>query len=233
MKNITPDQDVLGIPLTFDFSGDKLKGIRSLTLAGELNHIEPATPKETVRLRVSGYQLHDLALSENEALPMVLNDGLADLKLDATLQGEKIQTNIIAGFQSLKMSTASNKRGGFLAGAVQSALSDINTLNLNADVAGTLENYDIALSSDLDRVLKNALEKQVRARAAQLEKDLRAAVAARVNGPLADLKKDLGGFESIGGDLSGRLSLGSSLLKDTTGTTSPKKKIPGNLKLPF
>ncbi|MBI3603051.1 MAG: TIGR03545 family protein [Nitrospirae bacterium] len=41
IENITPDQDILGLPLTFSFAGEKLKGVQSLHFAGTLNHVLP------------------------------------------------------------------------------------------------------------------------------------------------------------------------------------------------
>lgn len=233
VENITPDQDILGIPLTFNFSAEGLKDTKSLGLQGVLNHIDPIRPSDTLNLVVAGYQFKDLALFESDVLRMVLKEGLANLKLDATLIGSKIRVELVAGFQSVKISTALKEDAGPLVDAIVSSLSDIKALNFKADVSGTFEDYDIQLSSDLDTVLKHAVGSLIKEKAALLEGDLRSAIAEKVKSPLGDLKKDLGGFDAIGGGLTDRLNLGDKLLKDTIGTKTPVESIRNRLKLPF
>ena len=213
IKHITPDQDVLGIPLMFAFSGDNLKGLESVKLEGELNHIDPSKSKDTANLRVRGYQVEDFILSESEELPVVLKKALADLKLSTKLSGNTIDANMSTRIHSARISTQPKKEAGSLAKAVSSTLSGIKKLNIKADISGTLDDYHIRLSSDLDRVLKNAIGNQIKEQGKHLDKELNKAISKKMKGPLDDIKKSLGDFDGIGGELSSRLREGNGLLK--------------------
>ena len=226
IRNITPDQDVLGVPLTYNFSGENLKGLRSAELDGQLNHIDPSSPKDTAHLKIRGYRVADLSLSDSPELPMVLKKARADFRVHAVLAGQALKANLLAGLQSVQISTGMKKEAGPLAKAVASSLSDVKKFSVKADISGTLKDYDIQLSSDLDRVLKDAVGKQVEAQAARLEKDLRALISEKVSGPMDDLKAGLGGLDAIGSEFAARLDLGGDLLKGT------EKKGPAGLKLP-
>ncbi len=227
VKNITPDQPILGVPLTFEFAGDKLKGLQSVKLDGTLSRVDPARPSDRANLRMRGYRVEDLSLSKSEQWALALKQALADMDLQATLGGEALNAKLAATLQSVQIASGVKASAGVLANAVASALSDVKGFTLKAEVSGTVEQYDVKVASDLDRVLKDVVGKQVQAQIARLETELHSAISEKVAGPLNELKASLGGLDNIGTELASRLNLGTDLLK------SGKSSAPGGLKLPF
>jgi predicted RecB family endonuclease len=155
-----------------------------------------------------------------------LKKASADFKADTVLSGQAIKADLLAGLKSVQISTGVKKDANTLAKALASSLSDVKRFNIRVDISGTLKDYNMQLSSDLDRVLKDAVGKQVKAQAARLEEELKARISEKVNGPLGDLKADLGGLDAMGSELTSRLNLGHDLLKRT------EQQGPGGLKLP-
>ena len=227
IRNITPDQDVLGVPLTYDFSGEDLTRLRSVKLDGALNHIDPSSPKDTANFKIGGYQVKDMSLSDSTEFPMVLKKATADLKLQASLSGETLKANLLAGLQSVEIATGSQDEAGGLVKAIASAVSDIKAFGVEANISGTLKAYDLQLSSDLDRVLKEAVRKQVEAQVTRLEKELQSAISEKLSEPMADIKASLGGLSAMSSELTARLDLGNELLKGA------KQSSRSGLKLPF
>lgn len=82
IKGITKRQDVLGMPLTFTFSGENMKEIRFLTLNGSLDHIIPSRSTDTVNARVQGPAVPKMSLSDETVLPVALNNTDAQGTLD-------------------------------------------------------------------------------------------------------------------------------------------------------
>ena len=212
IENITPDQDILGIPLTFRFSGENMKRLDAITIDGSLDHIIPSRSKDKVNFNVKGYEVRDLTLSDKAEWPVTLKTAVADLDIRALLRGEDISANLIAGLKSVQLSAGLQEGVSPVARAIGSALSEISKFTVNADVAGTLEAYDIRLTSDLDRVLKTAAGKTVRKQADQLERQLKDAIFTKVGGPLKQTKGSLSTLDTIGNELSNRLNLGNGLL---------------------
>ena len=227
LRQITPDQDILGVPLTFGFAGEKLKGLRSVKLDGELNHVDRSKPRDVAHLSTSGYRIKDLSLSENEDWPLALKEALGDLELRTELRGEALDATLTAALQSVQMTTGVKGDAGPVAKALAAALPSVRGLHLEARVAGTLKEYDVHLSTDLDRVLKDAVGKQLQEQMARVEGELKAAIAEQVAKPLADLRASLGGLDGIGAELAARLNQASGLTKETKGGGL------GGLKLPF
>lgn len=227
VQNITPDQDVLGVPLTYEFSGGNLTGLASLKIDGSLNHVDPSSAKDTVNVLIRGYDVSDMDLSSGAELPMVLKKATADLKVQAIIAGETLKATSLASLQSVNMGTPDEKETSSLMKALILAISDMNAFELKAEIAGTIQDYDVKLSSDLDNVLKDAVKKQVKVQAAQFEKRLKLVIQEKVGGSMADLDTDLSGFGSIGSELTARSHFGDELFKRS------HKSGPGGIKLPF
>jgi hypothetical protein len=56
--------------------------------------------------------------------------------------------------------------------ALNSAISDMKAFDLKAEISGTIQDYDLKLSSDLDNVLRDVVKNQVKAQVVQFEKRL-------------------------------------------------------------
>lgn len=225
IRNLTPDQPVLGAPLTFDFSGERLQGVQALALKGEVNRVDPARPRDAATLKIRSYRLADLALSGDDNLPVSVKEALVDADLKASLRGAALEADLVATLHSVRIATGAKPEAGAVAQVVASALSDIKSLRVKAEITGTVTQYDIRLSSDLDQVLKQALGRQMQAQLGKFESQLRAAIAEKVNKPLGELKSGLGGLTGIGDELAARLNQATGLTK--TGGA------PAGLKLPF
>lgn len=210
--NITPDQDVLGIPLTFEFSGDKMERLHFVKIEGALDHIAPSHSKDTINVHIKGYEAHNVALSDKPKWPLTLKNAFADLKLSAILKGDRIKADLDAGLRSASFSAGSQEKDNLLAKAIVSALSNVSEFTAKAVLTGTLDEYDIELTSDLDRVLKDAAGEILKEQTLTFEKELKEAVLAKTEGPMVKAKGGLSGFDDIGGELESRLKLGSSLL---------------------
>ncbi len=198
IRNITPDQNILGIPLTFALSGEKLKAAKSISITGSLNHVVPVSPKDIARLSISGFRVNDLVLSKNKDLPIAMKEGLVDFNIDGSFT-QALKANITANVSSAVMNIGGDGSDNPFVTAVKSALSKVSKFSLSADIAGSLENYTMNVSSDLDRVLKNAVGSVVQEQGARLEQQLKSAIQDRTGTQLKDLRESFGGLNEQGG----------------------------------
>ena len=228
IKNITTGQDILGIPLTFIFSGDNLKGVQSAEIKGTIDHIVPTKSKDTLNMRIKGYQLQDMNLSDQQEMPLTLKEGLMNLTLNSQLKGEAVKIKTVANFESVKFTIRGKKADSLFAQTISSTLSGITRFSLMVDITGTIDNYETDISSDIDQIMKKAVGNLVKKESASLERKLRSAVYAKVNGPSDDLKLNFSRLVSINNELISRLDLGKDAL-DSFGVKSNSRI----LKLPF
>jgi uncharacterized protein (TIGR03545 family) len=205
IENLTSEQDVLGQPLKFAFSGENLKGLRSAALEGMFDRVDPAARKDVVSLRLRGYEARDLKLVDSASLPVSLKEGLADLDVSATLEKGGLTARITAGLRSARLAVGKGEERTGLAGrvdaAIRNALTGVTSLSLTAEISGTPENFDIRIRSDIDDVLKSAVGALVRDQMAGFEEDLRKAIGGEAAGPLEKLNLGLKGLDAVGLEL--------------------------------
>ncbi len=230
ITDLTNAQDVLGRPTRFAFSGARLKGLSSLSLNGEINRVSPRAPLDHAEFRMKGYKLSSVPLVKRADFPVTLKDALAAVDVDTRITGQALKANVAAGFSSVEMAAGGAQPQGVVERAVASALSGVKDFSLKADVAGTLDDYSITISSDLDRALKGAVGRVAEEQAARFEKELRDGVMAKAAAPLEDLKGSMDGIRSIDGDLNRREGLANGLLEQIGAAAMGGVKLP---KLPF
>jgi uncharacterized protein (TIGR03545 family) len=214
IENITPDQDILGKPLTFLFSGAKLGLLQSLRLDGTLDHVSRLTTSDRVHLKVRGYQVEQLTLTETDDFSVNLAKGLADLDLSSIVSNGAIATDFAAAVKSAKLEVDIPAESGPVARAISSTLRGVSSFSLDAKVSGNLDDYTMKLSSDLDRIVKDRVSAELKDQVAKLEKDLRAEISARASGPIQQAKSSLGDFAPLGDELEKRIQDFISLQKE-------------------
>jgi len=235
VHNLTNDQPRLGHPTTFTFSGEQLKDVQAVSLEGTLNHVAPAQAHDQLMAKAKGYELSNLTLSKHDKWPVALTSGVGDVTIQAELQGTALAATGEANLRQLQLSAGKEGDANPLTTALSSAVRDISQFSLQAKAQGTLDQYNVKISSDLDRILQHAAGKMVNEVAAKFEAKLQSAISARIAEPMQELKKNLSGFESIAEDLTERVTQHNEVLKSLLEKTLPTKdlKLPGGLKLPF
>jgi uncharacterized protein (TIGR03545 family) len=226
IRNITTDQDFLGAPLTFQFDGSGMKDLHAITLSGALDHIQPARFHDTISVQANGYRADGMVLSSSKELPISLQDGLLDIDVKGLRGPEGLRATLATKFRSVHIIAGKQEGGGMILISLRSALSRVSDFSLFADVTGEPGNYDVKVSSDLDRVFKDAVGRIVQEQSSQLEKELKTAVQAKTDAKLKDLKAGLGGLNSLGGSIDGVQNQLNSLLKEVTQSGGGKIKLP-------
>ena len=214
IENITPDQDILGKPLTFLFSGAKLSLLQSFRVDGTLDHVSRLTASDRINLKLRGYQAQQLTLTDSDAFSVKLAKGLADLDLSSIVSNGAIDTEFAAVLKSAKLEVNTSVESGPVVKAISSTLTGVSSFSLVAKVSGNLDDYTMKLSSDLDRVLKDSVSAQLKSQIAKLEQELRADISERVSGPIQQAKSSLGDFAPLGDELEKRIQDFISLQKE-------------------
>ncbi|MCA9471516.1 MAG: TIGR03545 family protein [Nitrospirales bacterium] len=238
VHNITPNQAVFGQPLTFTFQGEALKGIESLRLDGRLDHRQPNQSSDQFEFQTKGFKLHNMALSEHDSWPVSLVSGMADVNVNVQLQGHALTAKGSGNLSQLDFSAGSQGDSNPLTTSMSQAVSAITHLKMNAEVTGTVDDYDIELHSDVDGILRDAAGKMINNVTREFSQKLQSAITEQTAKPIENLKKTLGGFGEIGGELTDRLAQNDALLKDLLSQgvgkkILPKKLLPDGLNLPF
>jgi uncharacterized protein (TIGR03545 family) len=214
LRQVTTDQAILGIPLEFNFSGVKLQGVQSIIIKGSLDHIDPNKTIDQMSMAIQQYRVNDLKLSAADNLALTLKNGLANLNLSASLSEDMLDAHIQVTMDAAELEAGNKTSGNPLQQALHAALADVSTFSVNARVTGPLDNYKIKITSDLDKVLKNAVGRQMNTLTNEFQDKLRAGILDKVRGAMADTSGSMSGLDSITQEISSRLDLGNDVLKN-------------------
>jgi uncharacterized protein (TIGR03545 family) len=211
--DITPDQQLLGRPTTFAFSGKKMKRLDALQLTGIANHVNPQAPKNSARMTIDGLKLENLALVQETSFPLSLQKALGNLHLNLQTAGDHLNGTLKANFTDARFLPGAGGPQTALASAIAAAIDHIRRFSLAADISGTWEDYSLNITSDLDKTLKSAAGGLVRQESAKLQSALKAQIDAKLQAPLKKVQGNLQGMNGIEKELTQRLNLGNDLMK--------------------
>lgn len=226
IRNITTDQDILGAPLTFKFEGSGMRDLRAIDISGSLDHIDPSAIKDAFAIKAGGYRAGNMVLSSNKDLPFSVQDGLLDIEIAGRRTATGLTARLVATFRSLRLDAGKQESVAGILPSLRSALARVSAFTIFADISGEPGSYDIKLTSDLDRVFKDAVGRIVQEQSAKLEKELRASILARTEGKLKDLKASLGGLNAAGADIDGIESRLNALSQEAVKSAGGKARLP-------
>lgn len=226
VTNITGDQDILGSPMKIRLSGEKLKGLSSALLEGEINRVVPDDPKDIINFALKGYRLHDFRLTDNEYMRVAIKEALADLEIKARTKGGSIEANIGSAVRSALMDAAVKAEKNPVFDTMAAALSNVKAFNIDAGVTGKLDEYKLRVASDLDRVLSNAAGGILRDKMLAFDRGIKAGVFEKTEKPLKELNGSFGGLLDINGAAGERLKKFNELLAKATRGAIPVPKLP-------
>ncbi|HEY4706654.1 MAG TPA: TIGR03545 family protein [Thermodesulfobacteriota bacterium] len=222
VTNITGDQDILGSPMRIRISGERLRGLSSALLEGEINRVAPGSPRDLVNFAVRQYRLHDFTLSENKYVPILIGEALADFNVTAELKGSALRADIGSSIKSAAIDAVSKEQTNEILSTIAAALSNVKAFSFNASAAGTIDHFRINVSSDLDRVLNAAAGGVLRERMLAFESALSAEVYRKTEGPLKELNRDFEGLMDVNAAVKERFDGLNMVLAEAARGALPK-----------
>jgi len=227
IRDISDNQVLTGRPITYDFSGEKLKGIQSFSLKGEVNALDKSGTVNRAKLNIRGYELDKITLSKGGDFPISIARAVAGFDVDAVIKGGSLDASFKGNFNSVEIESGRNGKMKSMERSFSQALSEVKEFSMKGKVSGTIDDPKVRLSSDLDSIIKRAVGKTVENERKRLERELKAAVEEKVKKPIEDIKREIGKFQNFDKELASNENKLDRLLKDAV------KKPSKGIKLPF
>ncbi len=199
IRNITNDQVTLGHPLTFNFFAENMPGLQDLELEGVFNHVVPGAAVDSARFKAHGVVVQRFDVLHQPSFPVVLSEAAVDLDAAVKLQDGELKGDMSANFKTVKLGAEFAGSAGELQKILAAALVDVRHFMLKAQLQGSLQAYDVELRSDLDELLRDALNRQFRARVDKFVADAKLQLDTKVQATRRELEAKLGDLKGIGG----------------------------------
>ena len=216
VSNITGDQHILGSPMSFEFSGERLKGLDSMSLAGEINRVVPGQPSDYARFDVRGYRIKDIDISKGSSMPLALRSGRADLSVTAEIKGDGLDAGFKAGLSKLDLTAGrADEKNPFLKAGAE-AIEGVKGFGLKAVAKGTVDDYSLSVTSDLDNVLMASAGKVVAEKAAVFRANLTKEINEEAGKKLQEMRSELSALTAVKDELDSRGLLTDRLIEEIT-----------------
>lgn len=196
MQDVTSDPAILGRPTRFAVRRDGSAGNDSVVVRGEMDHVS-ANPSETVAAAASGIALPRLPIPQ---LPYTMDPGRGSSELRFVLAGEQLSGRWAVRSTNLTwvMDSARARPLNRIEDLVARVLTGIPSLELTADISGTLSAPRLAVRSNLDRQVADRMRAVVGQEVAAAEAKLRAQVNRLVDERTAPVKAKINAVRAEG-----------------------------------
>lgn len=186
LQDVTSDPAILGRPTRFAIRRSGEAGTDSVVVRGEMDHVG-ANPSETVVAALSGVALPRLPIPQ---LPYTMDPGRGSSELRFVLAGDKVSGRWAVRSNNLTWvaDSARARQLNKVEDLVARVLTGIPSLELTADISGTLTAPRLAVRSNLDRQVADRMRAVVGQEVAAAEAKIRAQVNRLVDEKTAPVK---------------------------------------------
>jgi uncharacterized protein (TIGR03545 family) len=166
LTGLTSAPALYGRPTTFVASAPALR------VGASLDHTRDV-PRDTAAATLAGVRLPGFALP---ALPLALAPGAGDVTLSFALRGDSVRARWAVRAAAARWTRDTTAPPSDVARLVARVLDGITTLDVSAELRGTLAHPSLAVRSNLDDAVANGLRAAIGAEVAAAERRVRAEV---------------------------------------------------------
>ncbi|CAA0106009.1 Uncharacterised protein [Zhongshania aliphaticivorans] len=199
INDVTDKQDYWNKPITMALSGG-MEEKSQLVIDGIFDQRND-TLKSVFNMGLKQLALSGVSLSQSPELPLQLEQGIADIAANFSINGDNLSGSVegLINQAKLLLSNTDNKTATLLA----AALEDVTKLVMDLSVNGTVNDPAIKLKSNLDSILGDVLGAELKAQLGEVEDKLKAKLSADYGPQIASLqdkKNMLSQYQDLLGD---------------------------------
>lgn len=201
IRDVTDNQDYWNKPITMAIKGG-MEQQAQLLIDGIFDQRDDIL-KSVFTMGLEQLSLNGVALSKNAALPLTLEQGIADIAANFSIDGDNLSGSVDGLVNQVKLLVSNAAEGNPTMQRLASALEGVNQLVMDLNVKGSVDDPVIRLKSNLDRILGDVLGEELKGRVDELKAELQNKLQSQYGDQLASLqqKKDiLGEYSQLLGD---------------------------------
>ncbi len=229
LKDFSDNQKLYGKPISLDLMSNKTKQFDGVNFDAILDRTK-SVAADTFNLNVQSFKIKDQGSDQ-----FTIKSGLAHVKSSINIANQKeLNGNILVNFESV--ATEFNQQSGDeISKLIAQSLSTIDKFYVKANISGTLDDYNLNIETDVDKILARATKKVVALKAKEFESKLKDSIGVNTGplldsvlgskGEVLDFQKILNGQNSSLNDLLKKVT--EDLLKDKLGKSGVGKVLGG------
>ncbi len=218
IEEISSDQSISGKPTTFKFESKSLTDGSNISSIGSFDHVKPGSAEDEIYFSMSDTPVSGMKLSDSAELPITVKSGRGSVEVYAKMRtGGLLNAKAEYVITKANIEADASEGASKMMAAVGRTISSLNAISVSAKATGTLDDYDIDISTDADDALKNAASGLMKEEAKKYEAKLKAAIDKHTAPALAGLNDKLGGIEGKKSAIFGNSKEMEATLKGLSG----------------
>ncbi|MBU1170623.1 MAG: TIGR03545 family protein [Proteobacteria bacterium] len=213
LDQVTNEQSLTGLPMTLSLASTEMKTMKGIKIVGVLDRVKKNEDKDALMLSVKDMNIDGLALASGSPMGVRMDKALADFDMNIKINGKKLEGTLAAALDPMTLNSLNPEKNDRLSRALSKALADVKAMKIGASLSGTVDDYKVNLESDLDKIVKNAVQGIVKDLSDEFAKELQVAVQEKIQGQIKDLTGKLDLYSNLGTDVEKRLDVGKETLK--------------------
>lgn len=182
--NLTREQDLMGLPTSFDISGNEVGKSSKYLITGVFDNRDD---KEIYDFTLKGTELELIQVElrkGDKTWPNYMSSKDVELTINLTLKKDKLNGSILLLAKSVQFSFSGkkNKKLNEIERAVRDVFEDMKCVEMRSTVEGLLSNPSFTVSSNLDDMLTKRLNDLVGAKIKQARNEIKNRIVTQTNG---------------------------------------------------
>jgi uncharacterized protein (TIGR03545 family) len=228
--DLTTDQSFIRKPTLIRLAGDFPKQqISGVDAEITLDH-RGDLAKDALRMVVGRFPSGQQVLSSSPEASLAIADSAGSSTMIASLIGNEITLDLKSQFTDIKYDLEAKNK--IVKEILDGILKGIPVVNLNANVRGSFEDFDLHINSNLGEELAKGFQAQLQAKVAEAQAQLKKMIDQRIGGERDKLKQDM---DKTVGDLTKNLGAKKDevdkVVKEAKNSVEGGKKQGGGKKL--
>ncbi|TQV83994.1 TIGR03545 family protein [Exilibacterium tricleocarpae] len=183
-------------PITFALAGEGIDAVPAFQLDGRIDRRQ-AVGQDRMTLALQGLKAENLVLSAAPAFPVTIDSGTAQVGAVFSARGREVDLSVDIGIEALSMPAPATGGAEGVADALLRAVAELDAVNFTIGVKGDIEQPQISIDSDLDRLLGDVLKRELARETAAFTQKIEGEVLKKTQGLFAPLNERLGGLEGM------------------------------------
>jgi len=234
ITDISSNQKLTGKPTVINMQGSSQDFAGAFfSIKGEANMLGKVA-KYNATVVSNGLSTNMVSGSLGTDSPIAMTGGTAEFLSGLNLSGRNIVSNFSVTLKDIALSARPEglkEADEMVVQILNESVAGVNYINLKGTAKGTIDNLDIHITSDLDKIFKKVFEKMIAKARKVIEEKLRKAlkdeIAKRlpgIEGVLTDENGKMKNLSSIGDLLQNRIDAERKKLEDKAKAEIEKKK---------
>ena len=157
LKNLTNQQNITGLPMSFIVNGHNLPFAELISLNSQINRVSLNDKKDDLSMQIIGHKINEKQFKIIKDWNLKLSNGIVDRTINLSIVNGRVKSNIKFNYKGTSIISDYRGEPNRIVSIIDSVLAKINNFYVDINVDGMLTDYKLNISSNIDNLINTAV----------------------------------------------------------------------------